>query len=103
MNLDRWEDTISSDECTIQRGSNSPVQFVFRFQDKALRPDLVNFRTHGRDISQIVFAIIWISGRLDLVIMERDPDAPRGGYTTKSYLNALKDGLLPFYEPDYMF
>jgi transposase len=30
-NFDRWEDVIFSDECTVQRGSNSPVQFVFRF------------------------------------------------------------------------
>ena len=34
--------------------------------------------------------------------MEHDSNAPRGGYTTKSYLDALEDGLLPFYEPHYI-
>jgi hypothetical protein len=51
----------------------------------------------------MVFATIWIGGRSDLIVMERDPDAPRGGYTMKSYLDALEEGLLPFYEPDYIF
>jgi hypothetical protein len=27
--------------------------------------------------------------------MERDPDAPRYGYTSKSYIQALTEGLLP--------
>lgn len=27
--------------------------------------------------------------------MERDPDAPRGGYTSQSYIKALRQGLLP--------
>lgn len=103
MRFDHWEDILFSDECTVQRGSNSPVQFVFRFQDEALRPDLVNLTTHGRDISLMVYATIWIGGRSDLVVMERDPDAPRGGYSTNSYIKALEQGLLPFYEPGFIY
>lgn len=41
---------------TLQRGSNLPVQFVFQFQDEALRPDLGNLRTRVRCILQMVFA-----------------------------------------------
>jgi hypothetical protein len=51
----------------------------------------------------MVFAAIWISDRSDLIIMERDPDALRGGYTTKLYLDTLKGGLLLFYDPEYIF
>lgn len=94
---------IFSDECTLQRGSNSPVQFVFRFQDEDLRRDLVHLRTHGRDISQMIFATIWIGGRSGLILMERDPDGTPGGYTTKSNLDLLEDGLLPFYEAEYIY
>ena len=46
-NFDRWEDVIFSDECTVLRGSNSPAQIIFRFQDEALRPDLVNLGTRA--------------------------------------------------------
>jgi hypothetical protein len=27
--------------------------------------------------------------------MQRDPDAPRGGYSAQSYIQALQQGLLP--------
>lgn len=101
--FERWEDIIFSDECTVQRGSNSPVQFVFRFQDEGLRQDLVNLTTHGRDISQMVFGVIWIGGRSDLIVMERDLEAPRGGYSTNSYLEALENSLLQVYKPGFMF
>lgn len=51
----------------------------------------------------MVYATIWIGGRSDLVVMERDPDSPRGGYSTNSYIEALEQGLLPFYEPDFTY
>jgi hypothetical protein len=35
--------------------------------------------------------------------MERDPKAPRGGYTSRSYIWALEEGLLPEYEPGTFF
>lgn len=82
---------------------DSPVQFVFRFQDEGLRQDLVNLTTQGRDISQTVFCVIWIGGRSDLIIMERYLEAPRDGYSTNSYPGALENSLLQIYEPGFMF
>lgn len=99
----RWEDMIFSDECSVQRGSNSPVQFVFRFQDEAFRQDLVNLESHGRDISQMIWGAIWIGGRSELVVMERDQDAPRQGYSSVSYIDALNNALLDIYEPGILF
>ena len=29
--------------------------------------------------------------------MDRDPDAPRGGYSAVSYTEALEEGLVPVY------
>ena len=51
----------------------------------------------------MIFATIWIGGRSGLIIMKRDPDGPPGGYTTKSNLDLLEDGLLLFYEADYLY
>ena len=35
--------------------------------------------------------------------MERDPDAPHGGYTTKSYIQALRKDLLPYWQHSQLF
>jgi transposase len=35
--------------------------------------------------------------------MERDPNAPRGGYSANSYISALEEGLLPSYKPGERF
>lgn len=51
----------------------------------------------------MVWACIFIDGRSDLIIIERDPAAPRGGYTTQSYIWALEEGLLKEYEPGTPF
>lgn len=46
----------------------------------------------------MVWATVWRGGRSDIVIMERDEDAPRKGYTANSYQKALQEGLLPHYD-----
>ena len=56
----------------------------------------------------MVWGCIWLDGRgkarrSELVIMERDPDSPRNGYSAKSYINALELGLLPHYRPGHIF
>jgi hypothetical protein len=38
-----------------------------------------------------------------LVIIERDESGARGGYTTKSYITALDEGLVPYYTPGTIF
>jgi hypothetical protein len=96
-------EVIYSDECSVQRKPNNTVKFVFRYQKEAFRSDLVNLRNHGKDISQMVWAAIWRGGRSELVIMERDNEAPRGGYSTNSYIKSLEEGLLPIYSQELYF
>lgn len=101
--FDAWEKLIFSDECSVQRKSNSSQAYVFRFDGEGLRRDLVNLQNHGKDISQMVWASIWKSGRSPLVIMERDPLSPNNGYSHRSYLKVLEPGLMPFYEPGQIY
>ena len=35
--------------------------------------------------------------------MSRDPDSARQGYSARSYMDTLSDGLIPFYEPGMVF
>jgi hypothetical protein len=45
----------------------------------------------SKDISVIIWGAIHGNKRLDVVIMERDPDANKSGYTTNSYLLVLNN------------
>lgn len=51
----------------------------------------------------MAWGAIYGTGKSDLVIMERDQDAPRKGYTAKSYQKALAKGLLPIYNGTRQF
>jgi transposase len=56
----------------------------------------------------MVWASIWLdergrARRSPLVIMERDSDAPRGGYSAQSYKQALTKGLLPHWRRSQLF
>jgi hypothetical protein len=56
----------------------------------------------------MVWASIWITpggrvGRSPLVIMERDYTSKGKGYTSQSYMKALDEGLLPYYQPNDWF
>ncbi len=63
----------------------------------------MNPKIHVKDISQIVWAAIWLSGRSKLVVMKRDESSERGGYSRWSYIDALEEGLLLIYQPGIIF
>lgn len=56
----------------------------------------------------MVWAAIWLDNRgrpyrSELIIMERDSESPRNGYSSYSYIKALEVGLLPYYQPGVRF
>jgi hypothetical protein len=63
----------------------------------------MNAKVHVKDISQMVWGGIWLGGRTDLIIIERDKDSKRNGYSARSYIWALEKGLIPFYTPGTIF
>jgi hypothetical protein len=57
----------------------------------------------GRKPAQMVWASVWLDWRdhlrrSKLVIIKRDPLAKKKGYSSKSYMEALTEGLLPHYK-----
>ncbi|KAJ5563087.1 hypothetical protein N7535_002469 [Penicillium sp. DV-2018c] len=99
-----FQSWIFSDECSVQRTSNFGPQWCFRKTSEGLRKELVNAKVHVKDISQMVWGAIWLGGRSNLIIMERDEESPsQKGYTSKSYIEALEKGLLPCYTPGAVF
>jgi transposase len=62
----------------------------------------------SRKPAQMVWGCVWldergVARRSKLVIMERDPDAKKRGYSAKSYMEALTKGLLPHYRRSQLF
>lgn len=51
----------------------------------------------------MVWGGIWLGTRTDLIIMDRDEDSQRNGYTARTYIWALEEGLLPYYTPRTIF
>jgi len=51
----------------------------------------------------MVWGGIWIVGRSELQVMERDEDSPKNGYSARSYIKILEEGLLPHYTPGRFF
>jgi transposase len=57
----------------------------------------------SKDISVMIWGAIHGNGRSDVVIMERDPDANKSGYTANSYLLVLNDQLPRTWQPGMTF
>jgi len=57
-----------------------------------------------KDISQTVWAGIWLGGRTKLVVLNGDySKGKKAGYTTNSYIEALENKLVKPYTPDMVF
>lgn len=106
-----WDgDTILkfSDECSIARGSGHNTTWVWRLPSQKWSHKMIEAVPTGRQPACMVWASIWIGrggvlGRSPLVIMQRDETRRRAGYTAWSYLEALKEGLLPHYRRGQLF
>ena len=49
----------------------------------------------GKDISVMIWGAIWIRGWSDVVLLERDPDAPHRGYSViRTSISSLSNYLL---------
>ena len=97
-----------SDKCSVQKGSGQNKEWCFRYPDKKWKPKIITEVSTSRPPAQMVWGAIWLDKRgrprrSPLVIMERDPDAPRNGYTARSYIAALEEGLLPHYRQSQLF
>jgi transposase len=97
-----------SDECTVEKGTGQDQEWVFRFLWETWNINMIQTFGTGKRPSQMVWGCIWLDERgrprrSPLVIMERDSDAPRGGYSSQSYIQALTEGLLPYWRPSQQF
>lgn len=78
-------------------------RYVFRSSGRQF--DKNNFTNYNKskDIRVMVWAAISTAGTSNLMIMRRDQSAPKQGYTTRSYIQVLEDGLLPIFQASSIY
>jgi hypothetical protein len=91
--VEQWATIIWSDECSVERGAGKRMEWVFRTPAQNWDKEMIQTYHNGKDISIMVWGAIWIGGRSELFIMERDEESKRGGYSARSYLQVLEDQL----------
>lgn len=97
-----------SDECSVQKGAGHTQEWCFRYPDEKWDHKMVTEVPTGRRPAQMVWGSVWLDERgrprrSKLVIMKRDPNSPRGGYSAQSYIDTLRKGLLPHYRRSQLF
>ncbi|KAI1676085.1 hypothetical protein KJE20_14324, partial [Pyrenophora tritici-repentis] len=106
-----WDgDTVVkfSDECSIACGSGRNTQWVWRLPAQKWSKEMIEPVATRRQLARMVWGAIWMSaggqiGRSPLVMMTRDASANRRGYTARSYIQALEEGLLDNCSPGEWF
>lgn len=102
---DQWSTVIWSDECSVELGSGHRNKWVFRLNQPAekWKKEFIQPYRKGKGIRVMVWAAVWGSRRSELVRLERDFEAQKHGYTSRSYL-ALLDEMIPtIWEPGLVF
>jgi transposase len=97
-----------SDECSVQKGSGHNTEWCFQFLWEKWKKEMVTEVGTSRKPAQMVWASIWLDKRhrgrrSNLIIMEHDNDASRGGYSSQSYTEVLRKGLLPNWRSSQLF
>jgi hypothetical protein len=89
-----------SDEYSVQKSAGHNQEWCFRYKWEKWKREMISEIGASCKPTQMVWASVWLDERgrprrSPLVIMNRDPDALRRGYSSKSYIAALRKGLLP--------
>lgn len=101
---DIWDTIIWSDECSVERGSGQRSEYVFRTPQQKWDIDKIQTVNKSKDIRIMIWAAFSITGgRSECVIMERDEEAAKNGFTARSYLHVLQEHMPTIYEPGLIF
>jgi transposase len=102
-NWDDWKKIIWSDQCSLERGRGPRRVWVFRTPEQKWNSDMIQPYKKGKDISVMIWGAIYGDGRSDVVIMDRDPDSEKSGYTANSHTAVLDDQIPRIWEPGMIF
>jgi len=84
--LENWNIIIWSDECSVERGAGARRTWVWRTPNQKWSKEMIDTYHKGKDISVMVWGAIWVGGRSDIVIMERD-ESQKGEITVQDLIS----------------
>lgn len=83
----------------MEYGKGKKQAWSFGYANEKLDLDKITTYKKGKGVIVMVWgAIGGEHTRSELIVMERDEQSARGGFTGHSYRNTLQQGLLPIYE-----
>ena len=102
-----WNCVMWSDECSAERGKGKGAEWVFGTVNQKWHKGFVSTYTKGKDIRVMVWGCFWfIAGlwhRSELYVMDRDEEAKKKGYSSRSYLEVLEDQMPKCWQPGLKF
>jgi transposase len=100
----KWREYMWSDECSVERGKGGEIVWVWGYSKDKWKPNMVETYKKGKGMSVMVSAAFWGDGqRSDLLILERDFESKKNGYSANSYLALLEELVVPNYTDDLIF
>lgn len=100
---DDWTRVRWSDECTVERGAGiQPTWTFLRPREQLLEHDVQTRRT-GKAVKQMLWAAFGEDVRTGLVPLDGDPEAPRGGVTSRVIRDLYQAFLPEFIGPNDIF
>ena len=55
--------------------------------------EIIELYKKGKDISIIIWVAIWSTERSELIVISRDSQSKREGYSTNSYIKVLEEAI----------
>lgn len=101
--LREWSKVIWSDECSVELGSGSKREWVFRTPSQKWDKEMIQPYNKGKAPSIMVWGAFWWKHKADLVWMTRNKASKRGGYTAESYIGVLEDQIPSLYQDGMLF
>jgi hypothetical protein len=99
-----WAKIWFSDEALIELSRGKKRVWVFRTPIQKWDKNMIDPSAKGKQLSVMIWgAINLLDCKLELALMERDPESPKGGYSANSYIQILDEFLTPAYFPGYIY
>jgi transposase len=100
----QWRQVIWSDKCSVEKGAGKETEWVFRTPQQKYYPWAIQEYNKSKGIRFMIFAAYsGAGGRSECHLMQRDQDAPHGGYSAKSYITVLDATLEELWQPYSLF
>jgi transposase len=94
-----WRSVIMVDECSVERGDGIERLWVFGYPNEKNHSRFIIPVKKGKDMRVMICASIINGKKGPVVVMDRDEDAKKKGYSARSYQWALEAIIPSVYEP----